>query len=319
MGLPSALVVNFGVPPDVAAGLATGRYARWGGHVRDAATGRWVCLLRESEPLHELLASRPAALPPAVGRQLQALGMPLRAVLGGQLFSLGATVAGFAALRRRLVALDQKVDQVLAGVQGLDHQIDWLDRRQDLALQAELQGSLETAAWGERTGRLDQVGSARSALTRAAAHYRLLLAELQDRRLAYAFADGYVAYAQQLVLARLAQARCDWRLDGPQAGEQTAQGLETAFQALTEAFLAPLRDYAGNVAVLLPLGSEGYRQIRQGAEVLREAVRSVQGYRAELAYCRAHGVQLDEWCALGAGASEPCLLILTPREGAAKA
>jgi hypothetical protein len=308
----SRLPVTFGVPEDVAAGLAVGRYTRdLGGHIREAATGRWAYMFRESPPLHDIMTQYPASLPPLVARQMDMLGVGLRQVMGLQVLTLGVTVAGFDWINHRITALDRKLEGVLGEMRLVQRKLDRLDRRHDLALCAKLEAGLKMAAWAEQTGRREQFSTIRGTLVEAETHYRLLLRDMVASHGAYVVPHGYAAYAHQFALAGLARVRCDWIMDGPGAGHEKALEVETTFATIRREFHEPLKDYHRLLPVLLPQGREGQGRIEQARNLLYRAEERVRGYRAELDVCQKLGARVDEWAALGAEEKEPRLLLLS--------
>lgn len=295
---------------DLASGLTDGTYSRWGSMIRDNGTGQWRYILRESRPLQQLMEQNPASVPPLIAQQFEMLGLGLKHVMGLQFLTLGVTVAGFAYISSRLGAIDRKLDSALVQLQTMQHKLDWLNRRQDLALHASLLGALRTADWAERSGRIDQLVPVRLELCKAEEHYKLLLTDMMNHQSAYRSPEVYVAYAQQLALAGQGRIRCDWWMDGTPAGCQSAGEVDATFAPVVQSFIEPLSNYATQMAVLLPLGRMGFLPIEQGARALREIEGRVKGYHAELEVCRAMGARLDEWEQLGSEEKDARLLVM---------
>lgn len=311
MGLTPDLTVLFDVPPEIAVRLGNGQYSRWGGCIRDVATGRWTHMLRETRPLQELLSRNPADLPPLVARQLGMLGVQLNHVFGLQLLNFGVTVAGFAMVLHRINELDRKLDRVMSDLQVIKGQIDWMDRRADLELTAQLIANLRAADWAEKTGRFGELVPVRRALDLSETRHRLLLTEMAQRGVAYLLHDVYTAHIYHLTLAGLARTRCDWKLDGPEAGFTSIQEVANTLISLREDFIRPLGSFRQNIEALLPLGENAFQKVSSAVNSLSEAEDLVKGYREELDYCRRIGASVDDWNSLTESVTTPQVVVLT--------
>lgn len=226
MPVGSFVTVLFEVPRTVATGLASGQMIRRGGVIQRAtgdAKGEVVMWLKESGALARLGAEVPAP----VTQQLAQLQMATSALAIGQAVSLGFSVLSFAVLNHKLNVLGRKVDQVLAEIADLKEEVGWLDRRQDLALEARLRGALDQCHYALATGRVEAFVAQRGTLVEVEHHYRGLLAAMLEHRRAHRHAALFATYQGHLALSGVARVRCEAVLDGLERGVAALEAVQS--------------------------------------------------------------------------------------------
>lgn len=309
--LPSFIEVLFEVPSEIAKGLASREMVRRGGVIQWAsgdAKGEVVAWLKEVGGLAQGTSSVPA---PVVG-QLQSLQLATGALAVGQALTLGFSVLSFAILNHKLNVLGQKLDSVLAEIAELKQEVAWLDRRQDIALEARLRGALDQAKWAYSGGRLEALVGVRAVLVEVEQHYTGLLLGMLETQRAHQHAELFATYEAYLSIAGTARTRCEVVLDGAEAGVSAVQGVRAALGQIDEAFRAPLRNVAAHLH-LLRLGVGAERTLRPALEAMTEMAHRVEGYQSELEYCTRKGIPLSNWEQLGEVENGGRLALLVPR------
>ena len=129
------VIVNFGLPEQVAAKLVTGEYNRVGGVIQDAQ-GRVACWLRETSPFPLSPDQMSPCLPNNAHQILNMAGSV------GSVLNLGATVAFGAATLSKLGEMDGKLNVIVAKLGELERKVDRVQWSVDIGFANTLQ-SLE--------------------------------------------------------------------------------------------------------------------------------------------------------------------------------
>lgn len=293
MSTSSVIEVVFDVPPEIARGLASGEMIRRGGVIQRAAgtaKGEVVAWLRE---LGTLLAEKGSVASP-VAEQLKTLQMATSALGVGQALTLGFSALSFAILNRKLTALSVKVDGVLEELTALKEELAWVDRRQDIALEAQLRGALDQGDWAWRTGRIDALVGVRGALVGHEHYYRGLLAGMLESARAYRQAGLFSTYHGLFALAVVARARCEALLDGPESAIAAIRAAKETVAEFDHQFREPLRNLGDHFNVLRAAAGRE-RSVRPALESTKETTMRVGGYETEMAFCARHQLSLAEW------------------------
>ncbi|HEY9853743.1 MAG TPA: hypothetical protein V6D28_30010 [Leptolyngbyaceae cyanobacterium] len=122
-----AITATFMLADSIAKGLADGSFERFGGVIREAATGRIVTFLRET-------GSTIASVP----QQLQMVQGALMLTSAASVLSLGVSVMGFALVMKRINELEERLKQT-------EELLKKIDRKIDLSFYANLRAALDLA------------------------------------------------------------------------------------------------------------------------------------------------------------------------------
>ncbi len=149
-------MIPFEVPAKFLPKVLSGEYIRYGGILKEAATGRIVGHLKEVGSLSQSLASLPLSPTKAVSflaehQQLSQIMTTLKALklitgVGAiaSVATLGVSVAGFVVLNKKLARMEGRLEQVfkmLAEVKEIAKNIDFkIDAREYAKLQASMEG-----------------------------------------------------------------------------------------------------------------------------------------------------------------------------------
>ena len=192
-----AITATFTIANWIAKGLADGSFERFGGVIREAATGRIVTFLRET-------SSTVASLP----QQFQIAQSALMVGSGASVLGLGVAVMSFAVLNHRLNELEQRLKQA-------EELLKKIDRKIDLGFYANFRAALiltENAFTMSRSENRDSM--AIQAINRflEAEH---IYTDYTDRELEQKsqIADEYLL---TLSIAYIAEARCHLELKEPE-------------------------------------------------------------------------------------------------------
>jgi hypothetical protein len=308
---PSPVIrVAFEVPLEIARGLASGEMVRRGGVIQRASgnsKGQVVAWLRE---LGTLVPEGGSVASP-VAEQLKTLQMATSALAVGQALTLGFSVLSFVILNRKLTALSAKVDGVLKELASVKEELAWLDRRQDIALEAHLRGALDQGDWAWRTGRIDALVGVRGSLVRHEHHYRGLLVGMLESMRAHRQAGLFSTYHGLFALAVVTRARCEALLDGPEPAIAALRAAKETVAELDHQFREPLRNLSEHLNVLR-VAADRERLVRPALESMKETTQRVEGYEMEMAFCARHQISLRGWEGLSPSDGEAGLVLLFP-------
>jgi hypothetical protein len=183
------------LPTSIQAGLASSTYMRFGGTIRETATGRIVALLRDTGP--------------SISSQTLAL---LQIGSAASVLNLGITTIGFAVVLKRLDELERR----LQSAQKLLHHID---TKLDITFYGNVRAALDLATNAlTMTNLKHRESSAMHAiamLAKARYHYTALADLHLDQQ--SQFVDEYIA---TLTLAYVAEARCYLELEEADAAQR---------------------------------------------------------------------------------------------------
>jgi hypothetical protein len=315
MLLDNVIKVNFDIPPLIREGMRNGQYLRRGGVIQDTA-GQVIAWLRESGGLQDVLASNPVgAYPSNIASQISSISAGMPIMLGMQGLTLGVTVIGFALLNNKLNVVNSKLDLILTDIKEIKEDLNWLDRRNDIALFAKLISALENAQWATSTGRLERVCDSRLIFCDAQRHYQLLLMAMISEKRAYKYPEIYGNYYNQFALATAAKIQCDLSLDGPSAAVACIKEGGNVANQLNEDYLKPLRSFPGNEWLISIAGDP--KQKKSLANVKAEIIETcdvLSGYGVELSFCNDKQIPLPDWKNIGQSKKEPAILVIEPKE-----
>ena len=177
----------------IAKGLETGEIIRFGGIVREAATGRVVAFLREA-------GSNVAQIP----QQFQQAQTLLQVGSAASVLGLGVSVMGFAVINQRLNELEKRLKQT-------EELLKKIDRKIDLGYYANFKAALSLAS---SAFKMSQSNNRRDSALQAINRFleaEHIYADYTDRELEQKsqVADEYLL---TLCLAYIAEARCHLEL-----------------------------------------------------------------------------------------------------------
>lgn len=256
------------------------------------------------------MTAQGSALPQSVASQLSKLSMASNLMLGMQALTLGAVVIGFVYVGVRLKAIERKIDHLIDEVKVLRGDIEWLHRRHDVALLAQVYSSLESASWAERTGRLDALIPIRGQLLDAETHLGLLTRSMLDASRAHRQAELYASYSGVRALVGAARGRLDFVLDGPRAAATVLGEVAANTKVELDGFQEPMRSFGKNAGKLLQLDEPARRGIGVAVANMKETLGRLESQQMEVQYCLQAGIPWAEWQAVGADDAEPRLLLI---------
>lgn len=291
--------VEFDLPQHILNAIHSGDMKRRGGVIQNTngqvemwlkETGRWK---------NTLGAVREPILPPQLTSQMNTLQMSTNITMGLQVLNLGVMVAGFAILGAKLNRIDAKLAQVLRGIEELQQEFAWLNRRLDAAALAKLVAAMKHAEWAESTGRLVELANTRKDLVEAESYYQQLLQAMFDNQQAHKYSILFTSYYMLAMVAGMARVRLDALMDSVEAGKATLLDIDQTQRGCARLFRDMLQDLRTNPHLLL-LSPPERRLLADNWGILTEALDRSYSYGTELDFCWREGIELKEWEAIGA-------------------
>lgn len=299
------LIVAFDIPEIIRRGLETGKLIRRGGVIQHQ-DGKIAMWLREGPGMAHL--SRSGTIPPQLASQLQFLQLGTNAILGMQVLSLGGMVAGFAMLNSKLGRIEQKLEQVLGELSEIKEQLNWLNKRKDAKIFAQLRTALNQAQWLEDTGRQNELIALRFNFVGVEEHCTQLLVEMLKARQAQSKAELFLQYFLLLCLATVSRVRLEIMLEGTTAGIASLDKARQHIGDLAQRFHHPLTNLKSNPH-LLTISPSLKAKIIQVSGSINEARGRLYSYRTEMEWCKTNNIDLNDWENLRAPDQENAALI----------
>lgn len=228
----------------IAKGLASGAYERYGGVIREVATGRIVTFLRELQP-HEQLGR--------IEQTLQLTQGILQVTSAASVLNLGVSVIGFAVIAQRLKELEQRLQRVQEVLNKIDHKVD-------LGFYANFRAAIDLAVNAFTMSKLEnRESSAMQAINRflEAEHVYTDYADAELKQKSQIAHE----YLLTLSLAYLAEARCHLELGEPNIALRRFQEGATVLRSRIQKYIDLL--LTSNPAVYLHPQFKGQIDLRR--------------------------------------------------------
>ena len=268
--------VLFEMPPDIAEGLASGRYLRQGGVIVENDSHRIVMWLRQVDDL----------------RQSARDGVPLLS-LGLQALSLGITVAGFARLSDDIHRLSRRIDDMRNMLGEMKSDLDFLKTAKMGEYFAKLYAHIENAELAHRQRRTDPLITDLAVIAECVLEYRHQMMEMASPDKALYQPELLEWFGQLHFVGAVAEARCRWIIEGPSAGRVRLEAAAEADCAVRERVLAVLKTPGdpAHMRALVGLAPEQQERIKRAVPQLGAVGRAFEARAAELTFCAENGLR----------------------------
>lgn len=300
------LNVLFDLPQQIAEGLANGTLKRKGGVIYNA-NGGVVAWLRETGPMLRGQLTG-ASLPPALTAQLQSLQSLMGIQIGLQALTLGATVAGFVIIGKKMDAISRQLNDVSQAVSEISREVEWLNTMLDADRSAELLGSLDHANWSEQNNELSEFKGLRKDFSLHQIRYVKLMEAMADRM--HSHPGVFLSFYRHCALAGMAKIRCDWLLSGAEAALATHQQLLEELALAANRFVAPMQQL--DLRRLIGPKTLSPQLLLQTTRSLTEDRSRVEAYRSEIHWCQSQAIPFSEWTSIGSDVNDRAVVFVTP-------
>ena len=337
MNMDDFIDVTFEVPGWITEGLNTGSLFREGGVVR-RETGEIAMFLRESSGLSRELAAGYLSPSPLLSSQLSSLQALSIASIGMQALNLGISAIGFVVVAKKLNKIESKLNQIHQEIDGLSVQVEWISRKQDLAMIAKMEGALETADRAIHASsndlRRNSLMAAMHELTEVSKFMRHCLNGLVSSEVYLSNPQLFDLYYRTWVCCRAAIIQCELLLD---ENDLALRDVENTIRE-NEAIRTDYTDYLCNspefklLAIMsalkkyltsrngqkIVLESDGVKFLRskpliKTGELILDTHQQLKGYHLEIDYVRRNGITYRDWMNLGESEEPRLSLLLTKR------
>ncbi len=297
-------------------GLNAGELFREGGVVR-RNTGEIEMFLRESSGLSRELTAGNLSPSPLLSSQLSSLQSLSMAAIGMQALNLGISVIGFAIVVAKLNRIESKLNQLHQKIDRILAEVEWISRKQDLAMIAKMKGALETAdrANGASANDVRRSGliAAMQELTEASHLAKLCLNDLVSSKVYLSKPQLFDLYYRTWVCCRVAIMQCELLLDENNFALRDVQKTLQENGTIRADYLHILQNFDRYPLENINITPNSKKTLKEVKNLILDTDHQLKSYQLEIDYVHRNNIPYREWKDLG-DSEEPRLSFLLPKE-----
>ena len=308
--------VLFEIPDRIRDGLTDGTLFREGGVVR-RSNGEIAMFLRESSGLSRELANGNLPSSSLLSSQMSSLQFLSMASLGMQAVNLGVSAIGFTIVVAKLNRIESKLSQIHQKMDELSVQVEWISRKQDLAMIAKMEGALETADRAIHASsndiRRNSLIVAMHELTKVSKFMRRCLNDLISSRVYLSNPQLFDLYYRTWACCRVAIMQCELLLYENDLALQDAHKTAQENEEIRANYLYILQNFDRYLLENISIKSDDRSILKEIKNLILNTDQQLKSHQSEIVYVNRNNIPYREWRDLG-DSKEPRLIFLLPKK-----
>ncbi len=284
------ITVDFDMPSEILQGLLNGNYTRCGGVIRDEAGHIIKHLVETGQYINTENAT--------IMQQMQAMKLAGNLALSANLVTLGVVSVGFLVMNQKLAKMEDKLNEISAGIEKIERKIDFIQDRIDVKLLAKLKAAVSIGenALLSRNGRKERFLEAHHKFIEVKCETQGIMEMIREKYGIVPFYEMYAHYGACYTVAAMGETKSALYLEEPEIAMNSSNESANELREMGECYKKSFNPRRVEVQKIRHSEIVRVKQYHSEFDEMRERVESLEAQIQMMLRTGTSFVELTEMC-----------------------